>query len=49
MKSKRFKEQLIMNAKKDVEAQKQKLSAYFEEWKGTHEQLDDVCIIGVKI
>jgi serine phosphatase RsbU (regulator of sigma subunit) len=49
MKSKRFKEQLIMNAKKDVEVQKQKLSAYFEEWKGAHEQLDDVCIIGVKI
>jgi len=21
----------------------------FEEWKGTHEQVDDVCIIGIKI
>jgi serine phosphatase RsbU (regulator of sigma subunit) len=49
MKSKRFKEQLILNANQDVEIQKEKLSLYFEEWKGTNEQLDDVCVIGVKI
>ncbi|MCB9365403.1 MAG: SpoIIE family protein phosphatase [Flavobacteriales bacterium] len=49
MKSKRFKEQLILNAKENVDVQKEKLSSYFEEWKGTYEQLDDVCIIGVRI
>ena len=49
MKSKRFKEQLILNASQDVEIQKEKLNSYFEEWKGTHEQLDDVCVIGIKI
>ena len=29
--------------------QKQKLNAVFEEWKGRLEQVDDVCVIGIKI
>ncbi|TXB65080.1 SpoIIE family protein phosphatase [Vicingus serpentipes] len=49
MKSKRFKEQLILCAKDDVDVQKEKLNRYFEEWKGVYEQLDDVCLIGIKI
>lgn len=49
LKSKRFKELLLSIAHEDMEIQKEKLDAFFEEWKGEHEQLDDVCIIGVKI
>ncbi|RME18528.1 MAG: pas/pac sensor protein, partial [Bacteroidetes bacterium] len=29
--------------------QKQELETFFNEWKGTNEQIDDVCIIGIKI
>jgi hypothetical protein len=32
-----------------MEIQKQKLEAVFENWKGDLEQVDDVCVIGVKI
>jgi len=49
MKSKRFKEQLIEHSTKDVKVQKEVLESFFENWKGSYEQLDDVCVIGVKI
>ena len=29
--------------------QKEKLDDFFEEWKGKLEQVDDVCVIGVRI
>ena len=29
--------------------QKENLQTAFNEWKGNHEQVDDVCIIGVRI
>jgi hypothetical protein len=29
--------------------QKQKLDQIFENWKGDLEQVDDVCVIGIKI
>ena len=32
-----------------MEQQKQKLEDFFYEWKGELEQVDDVCIIGVRI
>jgi len=32
-----------------MEEQKQKLNDAFETWKGTLEQVDDVCIIGVRV
>ena len=32
-----------------LEVQKQKLEAAFETWKGNLEQVDDICVIGVKI
>ncbi|MCB9335287.1 MAG: SpoIIE family protein phosphatase [Flavobacteriales bacterium] len=49
MKSKRFKEKLMECSNMDVEKQESFLSEYFENWKGNLEQLDDVCVIGVKI
>jgi hypothetical protein len=32
-----------------MEIQKQKLEDVFKNWKGDLEQVDDVCVIGVKI
>ena len=33
----------------DVKEQKQKLEEEFENWKGSHDQIDDVCVMGVRI
>ena len=33
----------------DINAQKEKLDSEFENWKGSWEQIDDVCLIGIKI
>ena len=49
MKTKRFKEQLILHSDESVAIQQQQLDLFFEDWKGDLEQLDDVCIIGVRI
>lgn len=46
---KRFKEKLIEIHKAPMHQQKTLLDAFFENWKGTTEQVDDVCVIGVKI
>ena len=44
-----LKEMLIHNSSDTMEVQKQKLAETFDTWKGNLEQVDDVCIIGVKI
>ncbi len=46
---KRLKELLISIAELPMSEQKEKLSAALNNWKGNLEQVDDVCIIGVKI
>ena len=48
-KSKAFKEVLLSIQDKSMEEQKKILDQKFESWRGKLEQLDDVCIIGVKI
>lgn len=48
-KSGKFKRTLVELSKQDISTQKQLLKNEFEDWKGENEQLDDVCIIGVKI
>ena len=53
-KGKKFKykqlgEFLLANVDDPMEKQKQKLQDAFENWRGQLEQVDDVCIIGVKI
>ncbi len=48
-KSKRLQELLMSIVNEPMEAQKQKLSLAFDEWKGDLEQVDDVCIIGIKL
>lgn len=49
LKSKKFKEKLIECVDLPIEQQKDFLSTFFNNWKGSLEQLDDVCILGVKI
>ena len=44
-----FKKLLVENSHSSVETQKDFLDKYFEDWRGNLEQLDDVCIIGVRI
>ncbi|MFZ5553267.1 MAG: tetratricopeptide repeat protein [Bacteroidota bacterium] len=44
-----LKKLLISLAHLPMKEQKQQLESRFEEWKGDLEQIDDVCIIGIKI
>lgn len=44
-----FKQLLVENSHSPVNVQKEFLDNYFEEWKGDLEQLDDVCVIGVRV
>ncbi|MGB0891919.1 MAG: tetratricopeptide repeat protein [Flavobacteriaceae bacterium] len=44
-----FRKTLLSNYKLPMEEQKQMLSKEFDFWKGDLEQVDDVCVIGVKI
>ncbi len=49
LKYKPFKNMLIENSDKSMEEQERKLVDLFENWKGDIEQLDDVCVIGVRV
>ncbi|MDX1349091.1 MAG: SpoIIE family protein phosphatase [Putridiphycobacter sp.] len=49
MKYERFRELLLHNANLDVGNQSQNISQSFYQWKGSYDQVDDVCMIGVKI
>lgn len=48
-KYKAFKQLLLENHLKPIEEQKKALDRTIESWKGHHEQVDDMCVIGVKI
>ncbi len=48
-KYKQLKELLLSNNDLPLEEQKQKLDAAFVEWSGALEQVDDICVIGVRI
>ncbi len=48
-KYKKLLELLLSNSDEQMEIQKQKLDSVFNEWKGNLEQVDDMCIIGVRI
>jgi len=49
LKYKPFKELLISNSDKPIEEQEKQLDELFENWRGDLEQLDDVCVIGVRV
>ena len=44
-----FRNLILENFHLDMMVQKQKMEDTFEEWKGELEQIDDICVIGVKI
>lgn len=44
-----FKELVLSLAKEPVENQLQTMNDFFDTWKGNHEQVDDVCVIGIKL
>lgn len=48
-KSANFKNLLISLYDQDMETQKKLINTTFEDWRGKLEQLDDVCIIGVRV
>lgn len=48
-KSKNFKTLLLSIKDKDMDEQQKLIHETFEKWKGSLEQLDDVCVIGVRI
>jgi serine phosphatase RsbU (regulator of sigma subunit) len=47
--SKKLKELLIANVNLPISEQKELLETTFKNWVGDLEQVDDVCIIGIKI
>lgn len=44
-----FKKLLLSIGALHYQQQKRELLSFFEQWKGNNEQIDDVCIIGIKI
>ena len=49
LKSKNFKNLILSVSEKPISEQKQILDSEFLEWRGKHEQIDDVLVMGVKI
>ncbi|MFT4601713.1 MAG: serine phosphatase RsbU (regulator of sigma subunit)/tetratricopeptide (TPR) repeat protein [Arenicella sp.] len=49
MKSKNFKVVLANINQLSIETQKERLDQHFKNWQGSLEQLDDVCIIGIRV
>jgi len=45
----RFKELLLSNHKQTITNQKSSILSTFDEWKGKIEQIDDVCIMGIRV
>jgi serine phosphatase RsbU (regulator of sigma subunit) len=44
-----FKELILSLAEKPLENQLSTMNEFFDSWKGAHEQVDDVCVIGIKL
>lgn len=44
-----FEEVLIENSEKSMQAQKEALENTFNKWKGDLEQVDDVCVVGIRV
>ncbi len=49
LKAKNFKNLLLSIQKEPMERQRELIDEAFETWKGDFEQLDDVCVIGVRV
>ncbi|MBK7667173.1 MAG: tetratricopeptide repeat protein [Sphingobacteriaceae bacterium] len=48
-KYKQFKDLLLSTSAKNIEAQKTEILKIFKDWKGNFEQVDDVCLIAIRI
>ena len=48
-KAKAFREVLLAIQNESMDIQKQMIDDVFENWKGDIEQIDDVCVIGVRV
>jgi serine phosphatase RsbU (regulator of sigma subunit)/TPR repeat protein len=48
-KAKAFRELLLSIQNKEMEGQRKIIDNAFEEWRGSLEQIDDVCVIGVRV
>ncbi len=48
-KYKQLQELVLSNINKPMEEQKEILDAEFEKWRGNLEQVDDICVIGIKV
>lgn len=48
-KSSRFREVLLQIATQEIKAQKRELELVFDSWKGHFEQVDDICVIGIRV
>jgi len=46
---KTFRQLLLDNSNKPMEDQRNNISQYFEEWRGELEQVDDVCVMGIRV
>lgn len=46
---KKMREYILSNSNLSMQEQHQKLDEVFSSWKGCLEQIDDVCVMGVKI
>ena len=44
-----LKDLLLANTEKPMEEQKLILSKTFDNWRGSLEQVDDVCVVGIKV
>jgi serine phosphatase RsbU (regulator of sigma subunit) len=49
LKYKTFRDTILQNIQLDVKAQQKNIEKAFDMWKGNLEQVDDVCVIGVKL
>jgi serine phosphatase RsbU (regulator of sigma subunit) len=49
LKYKPFKELILSNYHLDMSLQKKNLIVSFDQWKGNFEQIDDICVIGIKL
>lgn len=49
LKTANLKKQLIEIGNKDMPQQEQLLREMFDSWRGNHQQVDDVCVIGVRL
>ena len=49
LKAKAFRELLLNMRDKPMDEQRENLDSAFESWRGELEQIDDVCVIGVKV